>query len=91
MKITVFMIVILTLTGCASGSKSGGFGIAAGTVSGSSSSSKVFINKNSWMTTMDTYEIALDHCLKFGKTPRLFRQASAFDLWLQDEYNCIIR
>jgi hypothetical protein len=41
------------------------------------------------MTTTDTYEIALGHCQKFGKTPKLFREAKATDFWLKDEFDCV--
>ena len=69
--------------------KSGDTGISAGTISRKSNDSKVFVNKNSWMTTMDTYEIALNHCAKFSKSPKLVRAASVLDFWMQDEYACV--
>lgn len=89
MKLLIAVATSVVLTGCMTNTKSGDTGISAGTVSKKSDENKVFVNKNSFMTSMDTYEIALKHCSKFGKTPKLVREASALDFWMQDEYDCI--
>ena len=89
LKLYILVVASLALTGCMTNTKSGDTGISAGTVSEKSGENKVFFNKNSFMTSMDTYEIALKHCSKFGKTPKLVREASALDFWMQDEYDCI--
>ena len=85
-----FISIILTLmllSACAG--KRGEVGIAAGQISKDSDENKVWVVKNSFMTTTDTYEIALGHCQKFGKTPKLFREAKATDFWLKDEFDCV--
>ena len=82
-------ISILLATLVVSGCVSGGVGIAAGQISRKSNENQVSVNKNSYMTTMDTYEIALEHCSKFGKRPELVRAAGFWDLWLQDKYSCV--
>ena len=89
MKLFAIVVALAVLTGCMTNTKSGDTGISAGTVSKKSNENKVFVNKNSFMTSMDTYEIALKHCSKFGKTPKLVREASALDFWMQDEYDCV--
>lgn len=86
----VLIIFFLSALASSCTTNSGDVGISAGTISSKSDGNKVFVNKNSFMTTMDTHEIALDHCLKYGKRPELVRKASAFDFWMQDEYDCVI-
>ena len=51
---------------------------------------QVSVYKNSYMTTYDTFKTASDHCMKFNKIAKLEREASAFDLWMQDDYLCVI-
>ena len=86
-KIGVILLVAILSAGCMG--KRGEVGIAAGQISKDSDENKVWVVKNSFMTTADTYEIALEHCQKFGRTPKLFREAKAADFWLKDEFDCV--
>ena len=88
MPVSRTILILLLLSACATGG-SGSVGIAAGQIASGADEFQVSVNKNSWMTTTDTYKIALDHCLKFNKTPKLVREASALDFWMKDEYACV--
>ena len=79
-------VIFCALAGCSS---SGGAGISAGSIAKGATEEAVAVNKNSFMTTTDTYKIALQHCLKFEKTPKLVREASALDFWMRDKYACV--
>jgi hypothetical protein len=87
----VFLIGLLSLvvSSCGIMGERGEVGIAAGQISKDSNENKVWVNRNSFMTTADTYEVALGHCQKFGKTPKLTREAEATDFWMKDEFDCV--
>ncbi len=69
--------------------RSGEVGISAGQISRDSNENNVGVIKNSFMTSADTYEIALTHCKKFNKTPKLVREAKVYDFWMKDQYACV--
>ena len=87
MKKLLFAILFFGVIGCSS--NGGGTGVAAGTIAKGADENGVSVNKNSFMTTADTYKIALAHCLKFNRTPELSRKASALDFWMRDQYRCV--
>ena len=87
MKRIFCISILIAATSCAS--NGGGVGIAAGNIAKGADENGVSVNKNSFMTTADTYKIALTHCLKFNKTPKLTRKASSWDFWMKDQYSCV--
>jgi len=88
-KIFTLCCLSFLLASCGMMGKSGDVGIAAGQISRGSNENNVAVFKNSFMTSADTYEIALTHCKKFNKTPKLVREAKMFDLWMKDRYACV--
>jgi hypothetical protein len=86
-KVILIVAASILLTACAG--KRGEVGIAAGQILKDSDANKVWVVKNSFMTSADTYEIALEHCQRFDKTPKLFREAKNTDFWLKDEFDCV--
>lgn len=90
MKFINFLIILFFISSCVTTNESGmKTGISAGSITSDSNENFVYVNKNSFMTTMDTYKIALDHCLNYKKSPKLIRKASALDFWMKDKYQCV--
>jgi hypothetical protein len=88
-KLFALCILSIFMASCSMMGKSGDVGVSAGQISKDSNENSVGVYKNSFMTSADTYEIALKHCAKFKKTPKLVRAAKMFDLWMKDQYACV--
>jgi hypothetical protein len=90
-KLITLCCVSLALTACSTVGKSGGVGLVAGQITEDSNADKVSVFSYGVMSSEDTLDVALKHCAKFDKKPKLVREAKWYDFSMKDQYDCVAK
>jgi hypothetical protein len=88
-KVLVLCCMSMLVASCSSIGKSGEVGIVAGQITEGSNQDKVGVYSYGVMSSADTLDVALKHCAKFNKKPKLVREAKWYDFSMKDQYDCV--